>query len=516
MVTGLTKLKKVEVFFLVVILVVFFIVVGKYFFPHLIEPKFFFDFLKMQARYVQYEYGFNKKNIFITSNFTSSIADSVPVLLYHGIVEESDGKNVLRRNFEDQLFTLKKAGWETISLEYFLDFLHGKKKLPSKSFLLTFDDGRKDSYYPADPLLRSLNYTAVMFIDTKHSIALGGNDYYLSPRELKIMLKSKRWELQSHSRTAHSIYPINKEGERGTFIGNKLWLQEQERIETDEEFKLRVEADLSGSKNDIWEAFGVKPRAFAYPFGDYGHISKNYPEADETVLGISSAIFSVSFYQYRIGSYNTNYSSGDRQISFAKRISVNPNWNGEDLLIALSNTERKQPSSQTDSIARGWIKIWGSSELTGKSLLNQSLTSPRGSFFLLEGSGSWRDYTYQLQMDKASSRGTVVMYARYQDLENNVACSFNDKGLKIEQYLNGKKRVMAEKDTFFEMPKENLQLGVMVNKDKVECLVNGNSAIYSYYLSPELLNGGIGFKTWDPQTDNSELTIKSVSVEEIR
>jgi peptidoglycan/xylan/chitin deacetylase (PgdA/CDA1 family) len=42
--------------------------------------------------------------------------------------------------------------------------MKGEKILPKKSFLLTFDDGRKDSFYPVDPVLKKLNYNAVILI----------------------------------------------------------------------------------------------------------------------------------------------------------------------------------------------------------------------------------------------------------------------------------------------------------------------------------------------------------------
>ena len=104
------------------------------------------------------------------SSVSDQYAKSIPVLLYHGIIEKPDGENMLIDNFRDQMFALKKAGWQTVSIEDFYKFMKGEKNLPEKSFLLTFDDGRKDSYYPVDPILKALDYNAAMFVISGRSL----------------------------------------------------------------------------------------------------------------------------------------------------------------------------------------------------------------------------------------------------------------------------------------------------------------------------------------------------------
>ena len=65
-----------------------------------------------------------------------NLAETIPVLLYHGIIDKPDGTNVLLENFKDQMFALKKTGWQTVSIEDFYAFMQGKKELSEKSFLL--------------------------------------------------------------------------------------------------------------------------------------------------------------------------------------------------------------------------------------------------------------------------------------------------------------------------------------------------------------------------------------------
>src|SRR3972149_7445075 len=148
-----------------------------------------------------------------------------------------------------------------------------------KSFLLTFDDGLKETYYNADPVLEALNYTAVIFVITRQSIEKEDHSYYLNKKELHQMQDSNRWEIESHGYVGHVKIPIGPNGEQGSFYGNKRWLDEEQRMETDEEYKKRVENDLRISKNMIEIEFNKEVIAFAPPFGDVGQKATNYLQA---------------------------------------------------------------------------------------------------------------------------------------------------------------------------------------------------------------------------------------------
>ena len=107
---------------------------------------------------------------------------------------------------------------------------------------------------------------------------------------------------------------------------------------------------------------------------------------------------------------------------------------------------------------------------------------------------------------------------RYRDDENYAACNFSDDDVRIEQRLNNKNRVIVEvkRDLNSNKPKNDVELGIKINKDKIECFLNNKIMAYAYYLSPILSSGGIGFKIWDPQVNNSELIVKEIFVEEIK
>jgi hypothetical protein len=102
----------------------------------------------------------------VGENISVNLASSslgVPVLTYHSVlsdkndaaldttVSDFEGANVSLEHFKDQMFKLKAAGWHTVTYADFEAFVRGQKELPAKSFLLTFDDGAKKSFFPGRP-----------------------------------------------------------------------------------------------------------------------------------------------------------------------------------------------------------------------------------------------------------------------------------------------------------------------------------------------------------------------------
>ena len=244
---------------------------------------------------------------------TSPYAESVPVLVYHGVLggnpdsNNGEATNIELSNFWNQMKTLKENGWQTVSIQDFYDFKRGVKSLPAKSFLLTFDDGRKDSYYPTNPILKALGFHAVMFVIDQYSLE-ENSDYYLTREELVSMSKSKEWELQSHGYSSHSEYTIDSLGNTAHFFSNKLWLPELSRIETEKEFIDRIRNDLEKSKVDLEDAINKRVTAFAFPFGDYGEGAVNFLDSESVLVPNVLDIYQMAFYQYSgVYRYSQNY-----------------------------------------------------------------------------------------------------------------------------------------------------------------------------------------------------------------
>ena len=88
----------------------------------------------------------------------------IPILMYHRIADIPGDRNALPvEKFREQLHYLKSNGFHTITLAMLYEHYTKGSALPPKSVLLTFDDGYKDNYEAALPLLLEYGLQAVIF-----------------------------------------------------------------------------------------------------------------------------------------------------------------------------------------------------------------------------------------------------------------------------------------------------------------------------------------------------------------
>jgi hypothetical protein len=128
-----------------------------------------------------------------------------------------DGYTVTQQAFAKQLVLLRSLGFESISSEQYAAWrAHKPVKLPAKPILLTFDDGRLDSYRGADLVLEREGMRATMFVITGR-IKDTADDAVLSWAELHKMARSGRWDVEPHADTGHTLIPTDDHGGRAPF-----------------------------------------------------------------------------------------------------------------------------------------------------------------------------------------------------------------------------------------------------------------------------------------------------------
>lgn len=168
----------------------------------------------------------------------------IPIFLYHHIVKEEseiqyDYMQTTEKTFEKQIRGLENLGYHFISYQDLIDYNNGQKKLYKKSCVLTFDDGCKDIYTNAYPILQKYNIPFTMFVVTN---AVGA-DGCASWEELKEMQDSGLALIESHS-TNHTEF-------------NKLSVAET--LENVDSSYKALEENLGEQKTKI----------FTYPYGLY-------------------------------------------------------------------------------------------------------------------------------------------------------------------------------------------------------------------------------------------------------
>jgi len=218
---------------------------------------------------------------------------AVPVLAYHGINANNDHYSVSREEFARQMAMLEHSGYRTITIPQYLRFRAGDDRgLPPRPILITFDDGRLDSYRGADKVLAQYGMHAVMYVITGPVKA--GNAFHLSWEELHRMHDSGRWDIQPHAHDGHRLITTDPAGDSGPFYSNLAYTR-SDGFETFATYSQRVATDVYEVKDDF-KAQGISSNTFAVPFGDHGQ-SANDPRVEKFLDELLATQFRVTFIQ---------------------------------------------------------------------------------------------------------------------------------------------------------------------------------------------------------------------------
>jgi len=113
----------------------------------------------------------------------------VPILMYHHVssappaTELNYGLTVTDADFTAQLTYLRDHGYHTVTERQVFDALYARKPLPARPVMLTFDDGYRDNYTDALPILERFNDHAEFNIISAYvGTTLGVNSYMTWPQ----------------------------------------------------------------------------------------------------------------------------------------------------------------------------------------------------------------------------------------------------------------------------------------------------------------------------------------------
>ncbi|PIR84106.1 hypothetical protein COU18_01750 [Candidatus Kaiserbacteria bacterium CG10_big_fil_rev_8_21_14_0_10_51_14] len=438
----------------------------------------------------------------------NSNAKAIPVLTYHRIVDESgDLNNVTAARFRDQMLTLKRAGWETITLREYLDFMNRRRELPERSFLITFDDGAKESFYPVDPLFKMLGYEGVMYVIAQ-APHIAESTYYLSEPEIKRMLATGRWEIGSHSYDGHRPYSSNAQGSSAIFFADKLWIESAGRLESEAEFTKRVQEDLIRARSELESTYGVKIDTFAFPLGNETGVegAANFPAGASITEREAAKIYTVGFLQNNNQTYTFNHPISRSFI--ARRIHVDYDWSGERLLEEMENGLPKNLPYEDDfSRDRGWLAAWGTLDLGRNNLSLQADRNASSASAFLDGSALWKDYSFD-----ASARwtnGSVFLLANLVDSKTYDSCAFSEGSVRIQSMVAGNTKTLAEKRDSRVARGNDVRIGIRVHDAVIECTWNYESILEAY--DTERI-GGIGVQIWNPEIGTAALQVSNILV----
>jgi poly-beta-1,6-N-acetyl-D-glucosamine N-deacetylase len=239
-----------------------------------------------------------KKNIFILLMLLVSSAHAAnnhfasqafEVLSYHDVKDSVDGDleredtTISTKNMSRHFAWLQAHGYHPISVDDLLDAQSGKKPLPPKPILLTFDDGYESFYSRVYPLLKLYQFPAVSaLVGSWLQVENGGmvqyglenvpREHFLTTQQIKEMADSGLVEFASHTYNLHQGILANPQGNIMPAAVTLQYNAETKLYETQGDYRNRIKQDFIKNNEYIQKVTGKLPRLMVWPYGAYSEI----------------------------------------------------------------------------------------------------------------------------------------------------------------------------------------------------------------------------------------------------
>lgn len=149
----------------------------------------------------------------------------LPIIMYHSVNPDATPQNLLAvtpLTFERQMRFLKERRYNVVPLAVAADLIRSKKKIPARTIAITFDDGYKDNYTYALPILKKYGLAATIFVIIEE-VGRPENDR-LSWGQIQEMRDSGIFSVGSHTLGAEPLIKIKSDEEvaRQVFDSKKI------------------------------------------------------------------------------------------------------------------------------------------------------------------------------------------------------------------------------------------------------------------------------------------------------
>jgi len=163
---------------------------------------------------------------------------TVPILAYHDF-NHRGGIAITPENFERQMHYLKENGYNAISLDKLVEGIRKRENFVHNTVVITMDDGYKDNFTYAYPVLKKYGFPAMIFLIANK---IGADENFLNWDETKEMHKNNI-SFGGHTKNHVSLSTIKEK--------DTLW------------------DEISGCKEIIESHIGKRIDYFCYPFGSF-------------------------------------------------------------------------------------------------------------------------------------------------------------------------------------------------------------------------------------------------------
>jgi peptidoglycan/xylan/chitin deacetylase (PgdA/CDA1 family) len=218
---------------------------------------------------------------------------TIPILMYHGICTDPEKfrhpyfyVNTSPEIFEKQMNFLYEHKYKSISLSTAVNLMNSNQLNDEKYVVITFDDGYRDFYTEAYPILTKYRFTATVFITTGYIGKLFKDKSCMTWDDIKFLHKNNV-DFGSHTIHHPELYTLDFN---------------------------QIEFELKESKNTIEANLGSNITSFSYPFA--------FPQQDKSFVEKLNEILLKC--DYKIGvTTKIGISSRNDSPLFLKRIPIN-------------------------------------------------------------------------------------------------------------------------------------------------------------------------------------------------
>ena len=199
------------------------------------------------------------------------------ILAYHSIRDDRGYSiDVTIKQFEKQMDYLYRKGFQVTSLKKLAEVLQlHNRKLTPKLVAITFDDGHRDNYHNAYPILKKYGFCATIFLATEY---IGTTQWvkYVSP-------KAREWYAQKpidYENTANwkqyeflSLTEIREMAKSGIiYFGSHTQTHPFLTQIPDK----NIQQEIIQSKNELERILGTSVDSFCYPYGNFNEKVKEH------------------------------------------------------------------------------------------------------------------------------------------------------------------------------------------------------------------------------------------------
>lgn len=435
-----------------------------------------------------------RRNTFRAEDRGPRDAQTFLAIAFEGVSDSP--REISPERFRQHLDGLTRAGYVPITLEEVHAFYAEGAPLPRRAVLLTFDHSRKSSYFDVRTPLRRAGWNAVMFLWTQP--ILDEDPSALRWPYVRDMIRSGFWEAGAQSHLGFSQIPADSHGTRQNFMTTPQWLDAESRFESPDQFHDRLLADHEFTVRTITRHARTAPRAFAFPFGDFGQFDERAQLTRRINMDLVSQFYDLGFIHGLIG-LNTRYSDPRR----LNRLLVRPEWTPEEFLRRVELSWPNPDGFTSPGILReplAWIPEWGQAGLQEQTLTLRATPESTGAKTWLNGTALYGDFHGSFRIRLPA--GQLGLFLRASpDGESYLYLGLGDSGdAYLRQKHPGLDPFTLGTGTFSPDANGLLHLELLLRGRSLLATLNGRP------LFSELIDirgtptpGMIGFSIWHPE-----------------